>query len=107
MKSVLMIAYAFPPWGSAGVYRPLRFVRHLSKMDWSPTVLSADPYAYERYDPDLLRFVPDDTEIIRVRWVASNTGLESTTDTGKAFGSLWRNSRRDPCGTFQVVSFDD
>ena len=77
MKSVLMIAYAFPPWGSAGVYRPLRFVRHLSKMDWSFTVLSADPYAYERYDPDLLRFVPDDTEIIRVRlwdvWQAIQT----------------------------------
>lgn len=80
MKSVLMIAYAFPPWGSAGVYRPLRFVRHLSKLGWSPTVLSAEPYAYERYDPDLLRFVPDDTEIIRVRlsdlWQAIQTWRE-------------------------------
>ena len=75
-----MIAYAFPPWGSAGVYRPFRFVRHLSKLGWSPTILSADPYAYERHDPDLLRFVPDDTDIIRVRlrdvWQAIQTRRE-------------------------------
>src|SRR6266536_4896610 len=67
MKSVLMIAYYFPPEGSAGAYRPLRFVRHLSKMGWFPTVISADPYCYERYDPALLALVPSETEIVRVR----------------------------------------
>ena len=67
MKSVLMIAYFFPPEGSAGTYRPLRFVRQLSKMGWSTSVVSADPYHYERYDPDLLGLVPSETEIVRVR----------------------------------------
>ena len=69
MKSVLMIAYWFPPDGSAGVYRPLRFIRHLPKMGWSPTVLSADlaPHSWSRYDPELLRMVPPETEVVSVR----------------------------------------
>lgn len=76
-KSLVMIVYAFPPEGCAGVYRPLRFLRHLSKMGWSTTVISADPYDYERYDPDLLKMVPTETEVVRVRgkdmWQAVQT----------------------------------
>jgi hypothetical protein len=67
MKSVVMIAYFFPPEGCAGVYRPLRFLRHLSTLGWSATVIAADPYNYERYDRDLLELVPTDTEVARVR----------------------------------------
>jgi len=67
MKSVIMIPYFFPPEGAAGVYRPLRFVRQLSKMGWDTTVVCADPYRYERYDPELLTLVPTKTEVIRVR----------------------------------------
>ncbi len=62
-----MIAYFFPPEGNAGTYRPLRFARALSKMGWSPTVISADPYCYERYDTELLTLIPLPTEVIRVR----------------------------------------
>lgn len=67
MKSVLMISYFFPPEGCAGVYRSLRFVRHLSKMGWGTSVISVDPYRYERYDPQLLTLVPSETEVIRVK----------------------------------------
>ena len=67
MKSVVMIAYYFPPEGSAGTYRSLRFVRQLAKMGWSTSVVSADPYSYERFDPDLLTVIPNDAEIVRVR----------------------------------------
>jgi glycosyltransferase involved in cell wall biosynthesis len=66
MKSVIMVAYFFPPEGSAGSYRPLRFVRQLSKIGWRTAVISAQPYSYERYDPELLNFVPADTEIVRI-----------------------------------------
>jgi hypothetical protein len=62
-----MIAYFFPPEGSAGTYRPLRFVRHLAKMGWCTSVISVDPYRYERYDPELLALVPSETKVIRVR----------------------------------------
>src|SRR5690349_21284864 len=67
MKSVLMIAYHFPPEGSAGTYRSLRFVRQLAKIGWSPAVITADPYSYERYDPELLKSVPDGVDVVRVR----------------------------------------
>jgi hypothetical protein len=69
MQSVVMLAYCFPPDGSAGVYRPLRFVRHLPAMGWSARVIAADlaPYGWTRYDPTLLALVPSETEVIRVR----------------------------------------
>ena len=72
-----MVANAFPPYGVAGVYRPFRFVKHLSKTGWCTRVIASNPYCYERYDPDLLDSVPSETEIIRVRgrdpWQAIQT----------------------------------
>jgi glycosyltransferase involved in cell wall biosynthesis len=67
MRSVIMIAYDFPPEGNAGAYRPLRFVRHLPALGWNTRVVSVDTQCYERYDPGLLGLVPSDTEVIRVR----------------------------------------
>jgi glycosyltransferase involved in cell wall biosynthesis len=69
MQSVVMIAYCFPPDGSAGVYRPLRFVRHLPALGWSVSVIAADlaPYGWTRYDATLLALVPSETEVIRIR----------------------------------------
>jgi glycosyltransferase involved in cell wall biosynthesis len=68
MKTAILIAYGFPPDGSAGVYRPLRFIRHLPAMGWSASVIAADlaPYGWSRYDPGLLALVPSETEVIRV-----------------------------------------
>jgi glycosyltransferase involved in cell wall biosynthesis len=62
-----MIAYYFPPEGNAGSYRPLRFVRQLPYFGWIPAVVSAMPTQYERYDPALLKLVPKEVEVIRVR----------------------------------------
>jgi hypothetical protein len=67
MRSVIMIAYFFPPEGNAGVYRPLRFVRHLPTMGWNASVISLDTTCYQRYDPGLLDLVPSETEVVRVR----------------------------------------
>jgi hypothetical protein len=65
MKSVLMIAYWFPPEGNAAVYRPLRFLRHLPAFGWTGRVISTGP-PFDRYDPDLLRQLPEGTEVVRV-----------------------------------------
>ena len=62
-----MIAYAFPPEGNAGAYRPLRFVRHLPALGWQPTIVTLETDLYERYDPSLLSQVPKEIEVIRVR----------------------------------------
>ena len=66
MKSIVMIAYAFPPEGNAGAYRPLRFVRHLGSRGWQPTIITLDTPSYERHDPLLLTQVPKDVTVIRV-----------------------------------------
>jgi hypothetical protein len=67
MKSVVIIAYGFPPEGNAGAYRPLRFARHLPALGWRPRVISLATDVYERYDPKLLSLLPDDTEVVRIR----------------------------------------
>lgn len=66
MKSVVVISYNFPPDGSAGVYRPLRFVRHLADVGWQPTVVASGNTHQGRYDPGLLSLVPDHVEVVRV-----------------------------------------
>ena len=68
LKNVIMIAHDFPPEGNAGAYRPLRFARHLLNHDWVPTVVSATPSQYERYDPALLQSVPEEVEVIRIQY---------------------------------------
>jgi glycosyltransferase involved in cell wall biosynthesis len=66
MKTVLMVAYHFPPLaGSSGIQRTLRFVQHLPALGWKPVVLTADPRAYERTSPDLLDDVPEGTVVRR------------------------------------------
>src|SRR5689334_18727404 len=66
-KTVVMIAYNFPPEGNAGAYRPLGFVRQLIREDWRATVISVDAAQYQRYDPELLSLIPAGTEVIRVQ----------------------------------------
>ena len=67
-KHVIMVAHDFPPEGNAGAYRPLRFARHLFNHGWTPTVISALPSQYERYDPALLQSVPEEVEVIRLQY---------------------------------------
>lgn len=66
VKSILMVAFHFPPLaGSSGIQRTLRFVQHLPSLGWEPLVLSADPRAYERTSDDLLRDIPERTVVHR------------------------------------------
>jgi glycosyltransferase involved in cell wall biosynthesis len=67
-KNIIMVAHDFPPEGNAGSYRPLRFVRHLIKHNWTPTVVSAIPRQYERLDPALLASIPRKVEVIRIEY---------------------------------------
>ncbi len=66
MKSILMLAYHFPPEGSAGTYRPLRLVRQLDRRGWATSVITLATDRCERHDPELLSLVPEKTEVIRV-----------------------------------------
>ena len=68
MKSVLMIAYHFPPDSSSGTYRTLKFARYLPDHGYRPiilTVLQKHLDSYSPLDPELLAEVPKEVEIIR------------------------------------------
>lgn len=83
-KSIVMIAYYFPPEGNAAVYRPLRFLKELAKQGWQVGVISGEPYRYERLDPALLEQLPPETQVVRVKgrdiWRAfqSKRGMQAT-----------------------------
>ena len=66
-QSVIMIAYFFPPEGNAAVYRPMRFLKELVKRGWHVTLISSEPYRYERYDPALVEQIPPAVRIVRVK----------------------------------------
>ena len=66
MKSVLMIAFQFPPYtGSSAVQRTLRFVRYLPESGWKPIVLTAQPRGYEFARSDQLDDIPAGTIVHR------------------------------------------
>lgn len=66
MKSVLMIAYHFPPiQGSSGVQRTLRFARYLPQFGWRPIILTAHPRAYASTTNDQDGDIPEEAVVIR------------------------------------------
>ncbi len=53
-RSVLVIAYYFPPMGLSGVLRTVKFVKYLADYGWKPIVLTNTPHSYYAYDDTLL-----------------------------------------------------
>lgn len=63
---ILFLSYYFPPMGGVGVQRALKFVKFLPNFDIYPTVISAEDAHYTS-DPNLLKQIPDNYDIIRIR----------------------------------------
>jgi hypothetical protein len=86
----LIVAYAFPPTGGAGVGRPLKLVKYLGLHDVRAAVLTAANPSVPVSDPSLLRDVPDDVEIVRARTLEPGYAVkkagwsaEGATESGK------------------------
>jgi len=67
MKNVLIISYAFPPLSIAGTFRPMRFVRHLRKFGWEPTVISVEGREDLPRDETLLSQIPKGLKVYRTK----------------------------------------
>ncbi len=67
MKTVLFIAYNFPPAGGAGVQRSLKFVKYLPQLGWNPVVITTTPDAYPVLDESLWDDVPDGVPVYRAK----------------------------------------
>lgn len=65
MKTVLLIAYDFPPSRTSGVYRPLKFAKFLPEFSWRPIVLTVANPPRRTSDPSLLDDLPASVKIVR------------------------------------------
>ncbi|MBN1771378.1 MAG: glycosyltransferase, partial [Deltaproteobacteria bacterium] len=79
MRSVLMIAFLFPPSSSIGAKRPLRFARRLPDHGWRPLVLTAPLGTPAERDDSLLGALPPGLRVERSyapgwMWAARNLG---------------------------------
>lgn len=66
MKSVLMIAYHYPPDGSSsGIQRTLKFTQYLPAHEWNPSVLTVHQRAYSISRSDQMGDIPQTVEVAR------------------------------------------
>lgn len=66
MKSVLVIAYHFPPGGGPGVQRVLKHVTYLRECGWRPIVMTVENGDFPARDESLLAKIPSDVHVVRV-----------------------------------------
>ena len=76
MKKVLMVAYALPPVGGAGVQRSAKFIKYLKYFGWEPIVLSVKNPSVPLYDPHQTDDIPPGTRIYRARTLEPNYKLK-------------------------------
>lgn len=67
MKTVLFIAYNFPPAGGVGIRRSLKFIKYLSDFGWRPVVIAATPDSYPRIDESTWTDIPPALPIYRTK----------------------------------------
>ena len=99
----LLISYAFPPVGGAGVQRVLKLVKYLPRWGVIPSVLTARKPSVPVLDASLARDVPANVDVVRVptlepayaakalAWRASSNGKTgAATRIGRALSALSR-----------------
>ncbi len=93
-KRVLMISYAFPPVGGAGVQRVTKFVKYLGEYGWDSSVLTVANPSVPVLDESLVKDIPPETIIRRARtWEPSyalKTAVASTDQSHRTRSGGWR-----------------
>ncbi len=88
---ILMIINFFPPAAGGGVYRPLSFVKYLSRFGWDVTVVTPRPGEFWISDPELEREIPPGARVVRTGSLSGLRFLRSLRG-GAAAGSSRRSS---------------
>ncbi|MFZ1682766.1 MAG: glycosyltransferase [Candidatus Zixiibacteriota bacterium] len=65
MKTVLIVAYDFPPRSTSGVYRPLKFAKYLPEFGWRPVILTVSNYPHDIIDETLVAELPECAAVYR------------------------------------------
>jgi glycosyltransferase involved in cell wall biosynthesis len=83
---LLLVAYSFPPVGGAGVQRPVKWVKYLSRFGWDVTVLTTSNPSVPARDESLLADIPAEALVLRAKtWEPDyrvKQGLVATDQTG-------------------------
>lgn len=64
-KTVLMVAYFFPPLAGGGVQRTTKFIKYLPGFGWKSVVLTSRDVNFRYYDPSNIKDIPEGTPIYR------------------------------------------
>ncbi len=88
--SVLVVSYAFPPVGGAGVQRVLKLVKYLPEHGVTPSVLTVDNPSVPVRDASLERDVPPGTAIVRARTLEPGYALKAQAWQARAEGETRR-----------------
>lgn len=86
MSRALIVAYAFPPTGGAGVQRISKMVKYLPAHGVKPSVLTVSNPSVPVTDESLLKDLPPDLEVLRARtfepaYGAKKAAWEAQSDT--------------------------
>jgi glycosyltransferase involved in cell wall biosynthesis len=73
----LVVSYAFPPVGGAGVQRVLKLVKYLPHHGITPSVLTVDNPSVPLFDASLARDVPSDVTVVRAPTLEPGYGVKA------------------------------
>lgn len=75
-RTVLMIAYAFPPEAYVGGRRTLKYCKYLGQFGWRPLVITIKPRGHAWQDEELAAQVPSSVEVLRTTDIDAADWLE-------------------------------
>ena len=90
-RTVLMIAYAFPPEAYVGGRRTLKYCKYLGQFGWRPIVITIKPRGHAWQDEELAAQLPGSVEVLR-------TGDIDATDWLERLGRWKARLRRSAAG---------
>ncbi len=102
-KRLLLVAHNFPPLGSGGVHRPVKFARYLRELGWAVEVLTVKDIRYHAYDASLLDEIrgvvvhrAGSLEPLRLSWLAGWRPAPAPRAVGNSFADLATRARERP-----------
>lgn len=89
-KRVLLVSYAYPPVGGAGVQRPLKFSKYLPAFGWDVTVLTVSNPSVPVLDASLLDEIPNEVKVLRAKtWEPSYRAKRVVSASGDTQRTGW------------------
>lgn len=103
-RKVLMVAYEFPPEGSRGTKRAIKFVKYLPTLGWDPVVLTVKNGNHDFHDGSLLGEIPGFNDIYRAYTLESLFLRTNGYEAGEVTDALLERKRRTENGAGRYLA---